>query len=292
MKSFQILFIFFILITSREVMGFDGCLTFFGKSACCLSKNEHWYPIDHLITPIGISTQVQTKVLEKTRKMEYYQMDRPSFNANLSKFLTLTFDEKTESLKYKPGSIDDLNYANENGIIYSDINPASLPIGIYTFVFNQRGHFRLGKVEDRLEHGAKHFILANGDRIVAAGEMRVEEISDTERNKKRRQLTYNIFSGTFSPHLINKYLDNNGRPAAEKKLQRAVVSLFNILDSSALFVRNQLIAELPSPSFEKMEQLCVREEFCRFNSQICEFYELPETCKEFQIKWDKEKLGI
>jgi hypothetical protein len=84
--------------------------------------------------------------------------------------------------------------AIREGRIFRNISPQDLPRGkSFTFVVTDAGDVIYGQADSVLELGTKHFQLANGAKVVAAGEV-----------KTGTEVTYNLMSGTFMKELMRE----------------------------------------------------------------------------------------
>ncbi len=140
-------------------------------------------------------------------------------------------------------TLADREFARSRGKLYEGVLPSSLPRGkSYTYVILEDGSMVFGEVENGLEFGVKHFHLANGRRVKAAGELRIAADGSYE---------VNLLSGTFSKPLVDFY----GVP--ERDLESRVLSVFNsdAKMGEGVVVKNDL---LPSraPTVSEFEQIC------------------------------------
>ena len=70
----------------------------------------------------------------------------------------------------------DRDFAIANSLIYEGVSPSSLPRQrTYTFIILDDGTAVFGEVNTALEFGTKHFQLANGRPVKAAGELHIAE---------------------------------------------------------------------------------------------------------------------
>jgi hypothetical protein len=124
------------------------------------------------------------KTFSKEKSLGFSQKHKPA-NVTINGKPALFYFSVTESR----------NYGLLNRQLFEDVHPNALPPGVYSFVITSEGHVVFGQVANHFEYGAKHFTLANGRSVVAAGEMRIEGGQPTE---------YNLLSGTYTYRLTHE----------------------------------------------------------------------------------------
>jgi hypothetical protein len=133
--------------------------------------------------------------------------------------------------------LEDYLYAKNQGFIIK--NPKDLKTDrSYTFVLLEDKKMRFGLVENGLEFGVKHFQLAQGEPVLASGELSLKDCK------------FNLESGTY----------NRKRSEEEKKQQELVLTDYfkKTLSDRCLDIeitKNLLVSnELPSEI--SMQNLC------------------------------------
>ena len=137
------------------------------------------------------------------------------------------------------------------------VNPDvhQLPDGNYTFVLTSTGDIEFGLIFNDLEVGVKHFQIANGRAVYAAGEF-------TKHEGKTR---LSIRSGTFSRHL--KYKPGYSERETIRKLEKAFLKLWD-LDMRMEY--RTLYADPEEIEFAEIERYCIHPEFFMLHEKtIC-----------------------
>ncbi len=171
--------------------------------------------------------------------------------ADMTKGVRLT-DGSVQQIVY---TLADREFARSRGKLYEKVLPSSLPRGkSYTYVVLEDGTMVFGEVENGLEFGVKHFHLANGRKVKAAGELQIAADGSYEAN---------LLSGTFSKPLVDFY----GIP--ERDLEARVLSVF---ESDARMGQGTIVKKdlLPSraPSLEEFKSVCSSSVF-ELNRGVC-----------------------
>ncbi len=145
--------------------------------------------------------------------------------------------------------------AVKTGKLFENVSPASLPKGkTYTWVITDQGETVFGMVENSWEYGVKHIHLANGRKIVAAGELLVDKAGD---------YVFNLESGTFTLKLIRD------SQVKIRDLERKVESVFSSeFGKPGKYTPKSLMVQA-APTADYVKGLCKLQEFLKLNSRLC-----------------------
>lgn len=145
------------------------------------------------------------------------------------------------------------------GTIPTSAGGAPLP-GDYTYLIRQDGTVVFGKVENAMEWGVKHNLLANGQPVVTAGEVRI--IRDPTTGAISYE--FNVASGSFSRQLANEGVPQEELlRLAEERFAREFGSSVPGSRTSSSLIPDQ------EPSIEYMRTLCSSPSFTGHNSDLC-----------------------
>lgn len=186
-------------------------------------------------------------------------------NKNIAARLTQVDDSKakvevTHSLEHR-------KTAKERGIVLDDIPPKQLVPGLYNYVITDKGHVSFGKVFNSIEYGVKHYLLGNNRKIVAAGELMV----DNNGNH-----TFNLASGTYIKK-VQRHSVENGEINYDQSLAIKVKAYFEELNNDGKPVtihqgtgeaRKLATPQFPSPA--EARTICDGDrDFNQRNPEIC-----------------------
>ena len=151
-------------------------------------------------------------------------------------------------------------FAQDEGRIKTRLDPKDLEEGTFTFVLLTDGTWIFGRDENGLEIGVKHFQLAQGSHVVAAGEY--------SRDK------FSLMSGSFSRDLLKN------RNYDEAKTARHVAKMFqDEYGKKVKFVDHTLINKPKTVSVAALRRYCADEHFRVLHSEtICKKWSADEAC--------------
>jgi hypothetical protein len=141
--------------------------------------------------------------------------------------------------------------AAAQGRLFEDTPVSQLKPGTYTYVITQDGKATYGRVEDTWEVGVKHAQLANGRKILSAGEVKVDPDGE---------ISYNLASGTYMVGV-----DDSARRLATGKFFAAEApgrSVRMTSSQTSMLPRN-------SPDLKTVRGYCAQPAFKQLNSGIC-----------------------
>ncbi|NCN27830.1 hypothetical protein GW915_09670 [bacterium] len=147
----------------------------------------------------------------------------------------------------------DRQEAIRSGRIIENANISQLPSGHYTYTLHPNGNITVGRVNNSLEPGVKHFQIAGEQPVSAAGEMQINPDGSIQ---------YNLSSGTFSRIIKEKY-DLDDRDLADM-----VVPVFRDMGVSRLYYNPRNL--LPSTPELSLRTRAEMPAFCDRNPQFCE----------------------
>ena len=114
--------------------------------------------------------------------------------------------------------IDHIKVAESGGRIFRSPKLAELPPGSYTFVFFSDGSTTFGQDAHRIEVGTKHFQLAQGRPVVAAGEYRDGQFSLMSGGFSRKLLKLDGYSERATAEKVSAIFSKSlGRPVQFSK---------------------------------------------------------------------------
>lgn len=160
--------------------------------------------------------------------------------------------------------ISQYEIAKREGRILVNPDLRKIPDGVYTVIVTEDGDYELGKIEDDVEIGVKHFQQAQGRALYHAGE--VSKYDGVYRGS--------IMSGTFSKKL--KKEDGYSEPETMRKMEKAYRDLWNV------DLKMELVTLYDDPeeiSLKVLVKFCQYPEFFKYHTQtICaEFKSLKEA---------------
>ncbi len=149
----------------------------------------------------------------------------------------------------------DREYARSAGRLFEDTAPSALPRGKkYTYIVTEDGKMTFGEVVDGTEFGVKHAHLANGRKVLAAGELAIDEAG---------HYAFNLESGSYSMKIMEKGL------ATEGQLEGRVSSIFEgELGAGGEYTKSKLTSTAP-PTPAEYKQLCGSAQFLKLNGMLC-----------------------
>jgi hypothetical protein len=130
-----------------------------------------------------------------------------------------------------------------------------LAVGQYTFIVLEDGTLVTGQVTDSLELGVKHFHLANGRRVVTAGELNIWNNGNAQ---------FNVTSGTFSLRMINQ-----GSVTQADLISRTGLYLQNSMNRSVTYANNQDLLPSTPISGNQLKVYCGIWTFQSVNQNSC-----------------------
>ena len=168
-----------------------------------------------------------------------------------------TFSRANPARKLKiVTQVKDRSYAFENDRIFCDIGLSQLKKNeYYNYLITADGHISYAILKDDWEFGVKHYHIAFGKPVVAAGALYFNS-DDT--------VTYNLQSGTFSKILLSTY------PILESELATAVKEFFKKEPGikTVQFTASKFLPSNP-PTQEEILRLCQSPWFTEKNADIC-----------------------
>ena len=169
--------------------------------------------------------------------------------------------ENGETVKVFYDGYGDFKYAQKNGKIFSaaeipGFRPTDLAPGKYTYVVLDDGSMVFGKVENSFEFGVKHGHLAQGENVVAAGELSIESGGSYK---------FNLESGSYTQKLVSSGKTSMGE--LEKKMTR----LFEAeMGGKAGQYTDKVLLDGRPPSASELKVLCNSVLFKVNNKAICD----------------------
>lgn len=153
-------------------------------------------------------------------------------------------------------TVGDREYAIANKKLFEGVKSVhDLPHGnSYTYVVKEDGSMVFGLAEDGWEFGVKHAHLANGDRIVAAGEVTVRGPKD---------FTWNLESGSFTRKLVE-----SGKTSMDQ-LKGQMEKLFQSKWGSSGQYTDDILLRSDPPTPDNLRKLCASDLFRALNGGIC-----------------------
>jgi hypothetical protein len=159
---------------------------------------------------------------------------------------------------YITQDISHVAIAQREGRVFVNPDVNALPDGDYTFILTSAGDLEFGLISHDLEIGVKHFQLAEGRALFAAGEF--------TKHEGRHRLS--IKSGTFSRHLKSK--PGYSEPETMKKLEKAFEKLWGLKMKMEF---ETLYADPEEIELAVLERFCVYPEFLKFHEKtLCLSY--------------------
>ncbi len=159
-------------------------------------------------------------------------------------------------------SLSDRAGAVEAGKIFENYDIADLPRGRhYTWLILDDGTKVFGEVTDGFEFGVKHGHLANGRKVVAAGEMMVAENGN---------VVFNLQSGTFSKPIARFHPD--GPKAGQAEMRARTMKAFEAdLEGTSATVKSVDDGLLPKAAPADLKRAyCWNSRFLLLNEHWCD----------------------
>jgi hypothetical protein len=159
---------------------------------------------------------------------------------------------------YITQDISQVAVAEREGRVFVNPDIFALPDGDYTFILTEEGDLEFGLIENDIEIGVKHFQLAKGRALFAAGEF-------TKHDGKMR---LSIKSGTFSRHL--KRMAGYSESKTMHRIEKAFRKLWGVEIEMEF---ETLYADPEEIEIGILLKYCLHPEFFRFHeSTICAYY--------------------
>ncbi len=157
-------------------------------------------------------------------------------------------------------SLQDRRYSPEK--IFENIKITDLPKSKgYTYVITQTGELIFGMVDNVFEFGVKHFHIANGRRIILAGELSVSSSG---------RILFNLESGSFTRHIIQEWIRRGvSRQEIKRRFISQLIALFETENLNAVYTQTILIPT-SDPSASEKSKLCASTIFTLRNRSFCE----------------------
>jgi len=151
--------------------------------------------------------------------------------------------------------VDDRNIAIAQGKLFDNVSAADLPRGkSYTYIVKSDGKMVFGQVDDGWEVGVKHAHLANGEKVVAAGEISIDASG---------AFKWNLESGSFTRKLVQ------GKQTNMEVLEKQMRTVFDKqFGNSGHFVDDILLNSDP-PNMAQVKIFCADKNFKILNASIC-----------------------
>tara|TARA_Y100000590_G_scaffold470454_1_gene665268 strand:+ start:148220 stop:149482 length:1263 start_codon:yes stop_codon:yes gene_type:complete len=151
--------------------------------------------------------------------------------------------------------VDDRNIAIAQGKLFDNVSAAELPRGkSYTYIVKEDGRMVFGQVEDGWEVGVKHAHLANGEKVVAAGEISIDGSG---------AFKWNLESGSYTRKLVQS------NQTTMETLERQMRTVFDKqFGNSGKYVDDVLLNSDP-PNLAQIKIFCNDPNFKILNASIC-----------------------
>jgi hypothetical protein len=157
------------------------------------------------------------------------------------------------SIKY---TLEDVAFAERENLIFRDTSPRKLQPGYnYNYIVTDTGVMDFARVDNTLEYGVKHNHIAQGRKVIAAGEFKLASDWSYEVNS---------FSGSIILPLLN--LHDGYSDELNLKIENLFTEEMRWVGS--LVTRPLLSGNLPSPSY--LDNLCRFDLFTRNNPNFCQ----------------------
>lgn len=150
----------------------------------------------------------------------------------------------------------DRDFAKAQGKLFEAVSPKDLPKGqSYTYIVREDGKMVFGVAEDGWEFGVKHAHLANGDKVMAAGEITIDASG---------AFKWNLESGSFTRKLVES--GKTDMVTLEKQMKNVFQDEFG---NTGKFTDEILLNSGP-PTPERLRALCSSAQFLVLNRNVCQ----------------------